>query len=276
MTIKEKIFRIIEKAEKNDKASKFFDSFLIILIILNIISIILESFNSLSITYHNFFKIFEIFSVIIFSIEYLLRLFTSDLKYPNVSKMQATIKYIFSMMAVFDLFAILPFYLPMIIPIDLRFLRILRLTRILRIMKIQRYNNSLSLIANVIRRKKSDIIVTLFITFLLLLLSSSIMYYVETKSQPESFPNIIASFWWAIATLTRVGYGDVFPVTVLGKILSGIIALLGIGIVALPTGIISSGFIELLEEGKKEIEEENCEKSSKKKYCPYCGNDLNK
>jgi voltage-gated potassium channel len=179
-------------------------------------------------------------------------------------------------MALIDLFAILPFYLPMVIVIDLRFLRILRLARILRIFKIQRYNNSLSLISSVIDNRKEELIVTLFITFLLLLLASSIMYFVETNSQPESFPNIIASFWWAIATLTTVGYGDVYPVTVIGKILSGIIALLGIGIVALPTGIISSGFIEEMNKGKKNCNNtENRDTSEKeKKYCPYCGKKL--
>jgi voltage-gated potassium channel len=151
----------------------------------------------------------------------------------------------------------------MLIAVDLRFLRILRLTRILRILKIQRYSSSLKMIGKVLKSKKDDLLVTIFVTSLLLLLASAIMYYIEADDQPEAFPNIIAAFWWAIATLTTVGYGDVYPVTAIGKVLSGIIALLGIGIVALPTGIISSGFMDAMEK-----------KRAKKKHCPNCGEEI--
>jgi voltage-gated potassium channel len=174
-------------------------------------------------------------------------------------------------MALIDLAAILPFYLPMFVIIDLRFLRILRLTRLLRILKINRYTESLDMIKVVLYQKKEELSVTMFITFLLLLLSSSIMYYVETDVQPDAFPNIIAAFWWGVATLTTVGYGDVYPITVIGKILSGIIALLGIGLVALPTGIISSGFMDQMSQKRKPKEEKK-----KKSYCPYCGEKLKK
>ncbi len=276
MKLNLRVFQIIEKAETGDKASKIFDYFIITLIILNVTAVILESYNMLAIRYHIFFKYFEIISVVIFSVEYLLRISTSDLKYSDISKLNARFKFIFSFIALIDLFAILPFYLPMIIVIDLRFLRILRLTRILRVLKIQRYNNSLNLIGKIINNKKEDLIVTFFVTFLLLILASSIMYYIETNSQPELFPNIIAAFWWAIATLTTIGYGDVYPVTVLGKILSGIIALLGIGIVALPTAIISSGFIELMQKRNQITNEQKNDNSIKelKTHCPFCGKRL--
>ncbi len=269
----ERIFQVIEKAETNDKTSKVFDATIIILIVINILAVILQSFQELSIRYDSFFTRLEFISVIIFTIEYILRISTSNLKYPTKTKFKATIRYLFSFMALIDLFAILPFYLPMFMAIDLRFLRILRVTRILRVLKIQRYNNSLKMINSVIQRRKEDLLITLFITFLLLLLASSVMYYIENKSQPDSFPNIVASFWWAIATLTTVGYGDVYPVTVLGKILSGVIALLGIGIVALPTGIISSGFVEEMEKKIKEQEEKDGKKKEKI-FCPYCGEKL--
>ncbi len=215
MKVSERIFLIIEKAEEGDKASRIFDIFIISLIILNVSAVILESFNDLQIRYTTEFKIFEIVSVMIFSIEYIFRLHTAIYKYKNESKFKSRIHYIFSASALIDLFAILPFYIPFIIPIDLRFLRILRTLRILRILKIQRYSNSLTLIGRVLKKKKADLIVTLFITTLLLLLSASVMYYVESGVQPDSFPNIIASFWWAVATLTTVGYGDVYPVTIL-------------------------------------------------------------
>lgn len=248
--LRNRIFEIIEPAKGDDHHSRIFDNAILLLIILNVISVILESFSSISIKYQRQLDLFELFSITIFSIEYLLRITTSDLYYKNYNLFKASLKYVHSPMAIVDLLAILPFFIPMIIPLDLRFLRILRLTRILRVFKINRYTSSLSLIAKVLKRKKEELLVTLFVTFLLLLLAASVMYYIESDVQPEGFPNIIASLWWAVATLTTVGYGDVYPLSIIGKLLSGIIALLGIGLVALPTGIISSGFAEELENRK--------------------------
>lgn len=245
--IRNRIFEIIEPSENNDLLSKIFDRTILILISVNIISIILESFANFNKLYSQQLYYIELISIIIFTTEYILRIITSDLLYHNTSKMKSVLTYIKSPMALIDILAIIPFFLPMLIPVDLRILRVLRLTRLFRVFKINRYTKSLKLIAKVLHRKKEELVITLFVTFLMLLLSSSIMFLLESEQQPESFPNIIASFWWAIATLTTVGYGDVYPITVMGKILSGIIALLGIGLVALPTGIMSSGFIEELE-----------------------------
>jgi voltage-gated potassium channel len=137
----------------------------------------------------------------------------------------------------------------------------LRLFRLLRILKLNRYNNSLELIGKVLKNEKEKLFMTIFIAVVMLLLASSIMYYIENAVQPDQFPNILATLWWAVATLTTVGYGDVYPVTVLGKILSGVIAVLGIGLVALPSGIISSGLINEVS-GKQ------------KKICPHCGKEI--
>ena len=262
---RKRLFQIIEPAGTSDRISRLFDKTILTLIGLSVLSVILESFPELAKKYSIFFSVFEIFSITVFSIEYILRIYTADYKYPTDTGFYSVVKYLFSPMAIIDLLAIIPFYLPLLIPVDLRFLRILRLTRIIRIFKINRYTKSLILIGKVLNRKKEELVITVFITFLLLLLSASIMYYVEFDVQPEAFPNIIASFWWAIATLTTVGYGDVYPVTVLGKILSGIIALLGIGIVALPTGIISSGFIEEISRTKST----KANKSRKRKLLLY-------
>lgn len=138
----------------------------------------------------------------------------------------------------------------------------------LRVFKLNRYMDSMGVLSRVLRREKEQLLITVFMTFLLMLIASSMMYYLENKAQPEAFPNIIASFWWAIATLTTVGYGDVYPVTGLGRILSGIIALLGIGLVALPTGIISSGFLAELEDQKKK---DQAPKERIHIICPSCG-----
>jgi voltage-gated potassium channel len=204
---------------------------------------------------------FEYFSIVIFTVEYLLRVWTAPLKFPNSNI--PCLRYIVSFMAVIDLCAILPFYLPFVINVDLRFMRILRLFRLLRILKLNRYNNSLDLIGRVFKNEKEKILMTIFITILMLLLASSAMYYIENAVQPDKFPNILATLWWAVATLTTVGYGDVYPVTVLGKMLSGVIAILGIGLVALPSGIISSGLIQEVSNEKKE-----------KRVCPHCGKEL--
>lgn len=177
--------------------------------------------------------------------------------------MVSLLTFAFSTMAIIDLLSILPFYIPLATPIDFRILRVLRLTRILRILKIGRYSESLALIGRVLKRSRSDLLVTLFITFLLLLLSSSLMYFVENPAQSDKFRNIVSSAWWTIITLTTVGYGDVYPITILGKILGGFIALLGIGLVALPTGIISSGFME-------EIRIKQLKEGRESLVCPHC------
>jgi voltage-gated potassium channel len=160
-------------------------------------------------------------------------------------------------MGIFDLCAILPFYLPFVF-IDLRVLRILRLVRLFRVIKLTRYNKSFDLIGRVFKREKDKLLMTFFIVGIMLLLASSVMYVVENVVQPDEFPNILATLWWAVVTLTTVGYGDVYPVTVLGKLLSGIISILGIILIALPSGIISSGFI-------KEYEERNMKRMRKRR-----------
>lgn len=251
MKIKQRIYEIIEPAQTHDRQSCVFDKIILALITLNVLTVILGSFQGLITEYKKIFDIFEIISISIFTLEYLLRLYTSDHKFPASSKWESLRKYIVSPMAVIDLLAILPFYIPMLIPIDLRFLRVLRLTKILRILKLNRYSKSLQLLGKILKNKRADLLVTVFVTTILIIFASSLMYYIENPAQPEQFPNIVASFWWAITTLTTVGYGDLYPITILGKILSGVIALLGIGLVALPTGIISSGFIEELSQRKK-------------------------
>lgn len=263
LRIKRRTYEIIEKAHNNDKQSKRFDMLILILIISNTVSIVLESFNSLSSMYETQFRIFEIFSVMVFSLEYILRIWTSDLSYPSKKgKVGSVFRYMFSTMALIDLFAILPFYLPMIIPVDLRFLRMFRISRLVRILKINRYTKALGLIISVIKDKKDELIATVFVMGFMIMISSTVMYYFETEVQPEAFPNIAASFWWSVATLTTVGYGDVYPITGIGKLFASIIAILGIGLVALPTGIISSGFISAIS---------NKEKVEMNITCPHCG-----
>jgi len=145
-----------------------------------------------------------------------------------------------------DLFAILPFYLPMIIPLDLRFIRAVRLFRLFRLFKLGRYSKALLLLKKVLKEKKEELILIIFVVILLLIIFSSLMYFIEKEAQPEAFSSIPEAMWWGIITLTTVGYGDVYPITPLGKIIGALIAFLGIGIFALPAGILASGLVEIV------------------------------
>ncbi|RLG22187.1 ion transporter, partial [Methanosarcinales archaeon] len=158
-----------------------------------------------------------------------------------------------------DLFAILPFYLPFL-GLDLRSLRVLRLLRILRIAKVGRYYGALHLMKRVVVSKKEEIVLTTAIMALLLVLASSVLFYCENPYQPDTFSSIPATMWWAIATLSTVGYGDMYPITVLGKLFASLIAVRGIGMFALPTGIVGAGFVEEIQRSKDEA-----------KVCPHCG-----
>lgn len=266
MKIKNAVYNLIRDDDENGIASNIFDGVIISLIIINVVIVIADTFP-LPASVKSIFYYIELLSVIIFSIEYFLRVWTSDLMYPGCSPIRSRIKYIFSFMALIDLFAILPFYIPFIIPIDLRVLRMFRIIRLFRVFKLNRYTQALTAIGNVFKRKKNQLLSSIFIVFLMMIVAAVVMYNIENEAQPETFSNAFDALWWAVATLTTVGYGDIYPVTALGKILSGIIAILGIGIVAVPTGIISAGFIEQIDEDKKADED-------KKKYCPYCGHKI--
>lgn len=260
--MKQKIYNLIEKGSHGSIINLLFDYFIIILIVLNIIAIALDTVAGLAPKFLSLLKVFEIVSIGIFTVEYLMRIYVSDLTHPAKSKLQSVLKFIVSPFGIIDLLAILPFYIPFIIKVDLRFLRIMRLIRFFRVLKISRYNDTLKLIKDVLKEKKAELGMTFFIAFLILLISGFIMYSVESPVQPEKFPNVFASLWWAVATLTTVGYGDIYPVTAIGKIISGIVAVMGIGLIALPTGIISAGFIDKMNKAK--IEKRN-------KVCPHCG-----
>ena len=264
--MKHKIYNLVEKGSHGSKINLAFDYFIVTLIILNAIAIALETLNGLSGQIKTILRIFEVISIVIFTIEYLLRIYVSDLTHPAKNKFTSVLKFVLSPYGIIDLLAILPFYTPFIIKTDLRFLRIIRLIRFFRVFKITRYNTTLKLIGDVFKEKRNDLIMTFFIAGLLLLVSGFIMYSIENPVQPDKFPNVFAALWWAVATLTTVGYGDIYPITTLGKIIGSIVAFLGIGLVALPTGIISAGFISKLSH---RTEKENITQ------CPHCGKDIN-
>ncbi len=260
---KRRIYEILEEGKPGDRLSGLFDLFLILLVVLNVTAVILESVKSIYLPYKTAFFLFEVVSVIIFSVEYLLRVWvcTCDPRYRHA--LRGRLQYMRSPMALVDLLAILPFYL-YALGIDMRVVRVFRLFRVFRLAKLVRYSRATRALIQVLRDKKAEIGVTVFIMLALLIVSSTLMYYVENSAQPNQFSSIPAAMWWGIATLTTVGYGDIAPVTALGKLLATLIAILGIGMFALPAGIFGSAFIDMLSE----------KDDTPVAQCPHCGKDI--
>ena len=228
--------------ESDTKAGRAFDSFILFLIISSIIALTFETLPDLSPAVKRAFYIFEVVTVILFTIEYVLRIATSSRKR----------NYIFSFYGLIDLVAILPFYLS--VGFDLRAARALRLFRIFRILKIARYNRALARFGKAMSYAKEEAMIFLFATVILLYLSAVGIYYFEGETQPEHFGSIVHSFWWSLATLTTVGYGDVYPVTVGGKLFTFFILMCGLCIVAVPAGIVAAHLSKVVEDEERQEE----------------------
>jgi voltage-gated potassium channel len=244
--------------------SKVFDYFILSLILVNCLCIILQSIKQYNEKYANLFYLIEVFSVVIFSLELALRIWsiTEDDKYKK--PINGRIRFVFSLGAIIDILAIMPFYLSFL-AIDLRFIRVFRLLRILRLFKVARYIHALDIITNVFKKRKEHLFITILLLVFMLVISSTLMYYIENSAQPDRFSSIPETMWWGVATLTTIGYGDMYPITIMGKVLGSIISIIGIGLFALPTGILASGFSEELAKREKENE---C-------VCPHCKKSLN-
>lgn len=218
--------QIIE--DNTTKSGRIFDFFIQFLIVLSLISFCIETLPDLSKTLKRVLNTFELLSVIIFTIEYFLRIIVSDKK----------LRFIFSFYGLIDFFAILPFYLST--GIDLRSLRVFRLFRLFRVFKLFRYSSAIKRFNAAIKLIKTELILYLFLTLMLLFISSVGIYYFENPAQPEIYKSIFESMWWSVATLTTVGYGDIYPVTVGGKVFTFFILMIGLGIIAVPTGLLAS------------------------------------
>ena len=248
LSLRRKTAALLESRDNKPTLGRWIDAFLIILIVVNILAVILESVESLFVTYKHIFWAVEIFSVGVFSIEYLLRLWTCvDMQDPRYhSPVKGRIRWALSPLGLIDLLAILPFYVQFFFihpSVDnWLILRVLRGFRILRILKLTRFSPGMKARVTVLRQESSTLAVAGFILFMLVILSSWGIYLLEHDAQPEKFSSIPAAMWWTVVTLTTLGYGDVVPVTSGGKIFAGFIALMGIGMLALPAGILASGF----------------------------------
>ena len=255
--------RVYDLLEGHSRLSRIINSLIAGLIVLNVISVVLESYQGIEEKYSTLFYKFEIFSMTVFSIEYISRLISAPYKYSNTYKPIYLLRYFFSALAIIDLISVLPFYLPLVFRMDLRFIRIIRVFRLIRILKIKRYSKSLDIIVKVLRKKKTDLILTMVIISILLFMSGSIIYYAENDVQPNVFPNILDSAYWALKTMVFLGY-DSPPLTIVGKIVGIMTTILGLGWIAMPISIISSGFIEEIDSKKEK----------KKVKCPDCGKEI--
>jgi len=256
MISQQRMLQILERGSKDDRVSMIVDQLLGLLIILNIFAISLESIESLSQQYATQFWWFEMVSVTVFGIEYLLRIWAS--KANETSKYSSALgrrlEYIFSFTGLIDLLAILPSVLPLFIgETDLRWLRAMRL---IRLFKISHYSSALEDLLSAVRSDMSSFGAALYLLLIALFMSSAVMYLVENEAQPEKFSSIPETMWWSLITLTTVGYGDVSPVTTIGRIVGAITALMGVCVVAMLTGIVASAFSNQIAQRKMIIEAE--------------------
>ncbi len=237
--MKRKIFNIIQIGDKSNQLSRFFDIFITVIIILNILTTFLQTFDELS-AFTPLFHIIECVTLAIFCIEYILRCWTADYLYPHLSKARARLHFILSFDGIIDILTIIPlFFLSGFV-----IFRMLRVARIFHLFRLNAKYDSFNVITTVLYEKRNQIISSVFIVVILMLASSLCMYSVEHEAQPLVFRNAFSGIWWSMSTPLTVGYGDIYPVTILGKIMAIIIAYLGVGAVAIPTGIISAGFVE--------------------------------
>ncbi|AWV98308.1 potassium channel protein [Arcticibacterium luteifluviistationis] len=265
LTLRKRTYDILEiKFQRKRGLSFIVNIALSVLIFLNTVAIILNTVPSIGNQFRRFFLDFELFSVSIFSIEYILRVWSSVEKAEYRHPFWGRIKFIFSPWGIIDFLAIFPFYFSFF-RTDLGFVKILRLLRIFRLFRVSRYFHALRVIQNVLRDKKEELLLSVSFIIFLLLISSSLAFYIEQEAQPEAFSSIPASLWWGVNAMTTVGYGDMHPITPLGKVLGGLMAILGVSIFALPTGILASGFAEQIR-GKR--------RSNEKVHCPICEHDF--
>ena len=263
-----RVWEIVESGRDADKASAAFDLFILASIVVSVVGLVLGTVERYDARAHELFVAIEVVTVGIFTVEWLLRAWgcVDDPSGRYSHPLWGRMRYAVSPMALVDLLAILPFYIVLVVPIaglDLRFLRVVRLAA--RVARLGRYSTTISILGRVLRNTRGELVAVFGVMALLLLIASSLMYFAENKAQPETFASIPASMWWAIITITTVGYGDAIPVTTFGRVLTASLAVLGIGLIALPAGILGNGFVE----------ETRRSRESAAGLCPHCGQPMN-
>ncbi len=240
---KRKVFDIIQIGNVGDLPSRLFDILLTVVIVASLAATIMSTYGEFS-KYENVLEAVELVTVILFTIEYILRVWTSDILYPEKSRLGAALAFIFSVSGIVDLLTFFPYYLPIFFPAGAVAFRMFRVIRIFRLFSINSRYDAFSVILDVLYEKKKQIFSSVIMVSILMIASSLCMYSLEHEAQPETFKNAFSGIWWSASTLLTIGYGEIYPITVGGKIMAIVISFLGVGMVAIPTGIISAGFVE--------------------------------
>ena len=235
---------IIEMGSAQDWVSRGYDILSGLMLLANLSASILYTFNSMALQYGSLLVAIEAITVAFFAVDYALRLWTAPEFFPKLSSFRSVWKYVFSLTGIVDLLSFLPYYLPIFFPAGAAVFRIFRVVRIFRLFQINAYYSAMNVITEVLRSRRQQLASSVFIILVLMLASSLCMYSLEHEAQPEVFSNAFSGIWWAVSTLLTVGYGDIYPITTAGKIVSIFITFLGVGMVAIPTGIISAGFVD--------------------------------
>ncbi len=243
MNAKKKIFNIIQIGSRSDVPSYAFDIGIVIVILVNLFVTFFSTFDQAK-GYENILDAAELVTVIIFAVEYILRVWTSQYLYPEKSKAKAALSFALSASGLIDLFSFLPYFLPVFFPAGAVAFRMFRVIRIFKLFRVNAQYDAFNVIVDVIKEKKNQLISSMCIVMIFMLAASMCMYSVEHEAQPEQFQNAFSGLWWSASTLLTIGYGDVYPITTVGKMLAILISFLGVGLVAIPTGIISAAFVD--------------------------------
>lgn len=242
--LRKRIYNIIDVNSNEGFWNRFYDFFSTGVLILNIIVVVLNTVSSLNEKYGNIYDAIEGVTVAFFAFDCILRIWTAKYQFPKATKGRAIAKYLTSFDGIVDLLSFVPYYLPAFIPSGAVVFRFFRVVRIFRLFRINAYYDSLNVITDVLRSKKNQLISSFFIILVLIFASSLCMYSIENTAQPDVFTNAFSGIWWSVSTLLTIGYGDIYPITFMGQLIGVIISFLGVGLVAIPTGIISAGFVE--------------------------------
>ena len=250
-TLRQRIFKMVSVGVVDDPINQGYDIISTALLLMNLAAAFAGTFDSFAQQHGELLRRTEAVTVAFFALDYLLRMYTAPCLYPGEDGLRAYWKYAKSGAGIIDLLSFLPYYLPMFFPAGAVAFRLIRVARILRLFRINAYYDSLNVITEVVVSKAQQLLASLFIIFVLMLASSLAMYSIEHEAQPEVFRNAFSGIWWAVSTLLTVGYGDIYPITPMGKLFGILITFLGVGMVAIPTGIISAGFVEQYSKAKR-------------------------
>jgi len=261
--VQKRVYEILESRSREIPAGRLVSRSLLLLILINVITAVIETDAGIFHSYGRILDIIAAFSVMVFTLEYILRVWCCTQNPAYQAPVTGRLRYMATPAAIIDLFVIIPFiFLPFIAHQGL--FSFIRFLRIFWILKIGHYTRSLGTFSRVFKAKREEIFIAFFIMLVLLVLGSALIFFAEHDAQPTKFSSVLASMWWGIETMATIGYGDMVPVTPLGKMIAGVVALVGVGLFALPAGILASGFID-------EYQKNRCDVKTPPDVCPHCG-----